>query len=152
MHNFLDKMEGIGTAEGLEESTKTILNVLNNSTNSLLICADHNRPSVAIGIEVFNKGMFDLKKRNVKCRFITEVTRENIAFCKELLKIAAVHHLPGLKGNFAVNENEYIASATMKNLQLLSQVVYSNSTAVVVQHNFFFENLWINLFLAIEEN
>ena len=40
MHNFLDKMEGIGTAEGLEESTKTILNVLNNSTNSLLICAD----------------------------------------------------------------------------------------------------------------
>ena len=40
MHNFLDKMEGIGTAEGLEESTKTILNVLNNSTNILLICAD----------------------------------------------------------------------------------------------------------------
>ena len=32
MNNFLDKMEGIGTAEGLEESTKTILNVLNNST------------------------------------------------------------------------------------------------------------------------
>ena len=61
MHNFLDKMEGIGPAEGFEESTKTILNVLNNSKNSLLICADRSWPSVAIGIEVFNKAMFDLK-------------------------------------------------------------------------------------------
>ena len=151
MHNFLDKMEGIGTAEGLEKATKIILNVLNNSTHSLLICADHYWPSVAIGIEVFRKEMFDLKKRNVKCRFITEVTKENIAFCKELLKIAAVHHLPGLKGNFAVNENEYIASATMKNLQLLSQVVYSNSKAVVEQHNFFFENLWDKSISALEK-
>ena len=152
VHNFLDKMEEeIGTAEGLEESTKTILNVLNNSKSSLLICADQYWPSVAIGIEVFNKGMFDLKKRNVKSRFITEVTKENIAFCKELLKIGAVHHLPGLKGNFAVNENEYIASATMKNLQLLSQVVYSNSKAVVEQHNFFFENLWDKSISASEK-
>ena len=95
--------------------------------------------------------MFDLKKRNVKCRFITEITKENITFCKELLKIASVHHLPGLKGNFAVNENEYIASATMKNLQLLSQVVYSNSKAVVEQHNFFFENLWDKSISAIEK-
>ena len=128
------------------------MNVLNNSTNSLLICADQYWPSVAIGIEVFNKGMFDLKKRNVKCRFITEVTRENIAFCKELLKIGAgeiIYH--GLKGNFAVNENEYIASATMKNLQLLSQVVYSNSMAVVEQHNFFFENLWDKSISATEK-
>ena len=152
VHNFLDKMEEeIGTAEGLEESTKTILNVLNNSRSSILICADQYWPSVAIGIEVFNKGMFDLKKRNVKSRFITEVTKENIAFCKELLKIGAVHHLPGLKGNFAVNENEYIASATMKNLQLLSQVVYSNSKAVVEQHNFFFENLWDKSISASEK-
>ena len=143
--------EEIGTAEGLEESTKTILNVLNNSKSSLLICADQYWPSVAIGIEVFNKGMFDLKRRNVKSRFITEVTKENIAFCKELLKIGAVHHLPGLKGNFAVNENEYIASATMKNLQLLSQVVYSNSKAVVEQHNFFFENLWDKSISASEK-
>ena len=82
MHNFLDKMEEIGTAEGLEESTKTILKVLNNSKNSLLICADQYWPSVAIGIEVFNKGMFDLKKRNVKSRFITEVTKENLLFVK----------------------------------------------------------------------
>ena len=30
----------------------------------------------------------------------------------------------------------------MKNLQLLSQVFYSNSMAVVEQHHFFFDNLW----------
>lgn len=144
-------MADIGTAEGFEESTKTILNVLKNSSSTLLICADRYWPSVAMGIEVFGKQMFDLKKRNVNCRFITEVTRENLAFCKELLKIAEVRHLPGLKGNFAVNEHEYIASATMKNLQLLSQIVYSNSTAVVEQHHFFFENLWDKSISATEK-
>lgn len=70
MHNFLDKMEEIDTAEGLEESTRIILNVLNSSRNSLLICADQYWPSVAIGIQVFNKEMFDLKKRNVKCSLL----------------------------------------------------------------------------------
>ncbi len=39
----------------------------------------------------------------------------------------------------------------MKNLQLLSQVVYSNSKAVVEQHNFFFENLWDKSISAIEK-
>jgi signal transduction histidine kinase len=144
-------MEGIGTAEGLEKSTKTILSLLKNARDSLLICADQYWPSVAIGIRVFNSAMFDLKKRKVKCRFITEVTKDNIAFCKELLRIAEVRHLPGLKGNFAVNENEYIASSTMKNLKLLSQVVYSNSIAVVEQHHFFFENLWDKSMLATEK-
>lgn len=143
-------MEEIGTADGIEKSTKAILSVLDNSKDSLLICADQYWPSVAIGIEIFNVGMYNLKKRKVKCRFITEVTKENIGFCKELIKIAKVRHLPGLKGNFAVNEKEYIASATMKNLQLLNQVVYSNSMAVVEQHQFFFENLWDKSISATE--
>ena len=39
----------------------------------------------------------------------------------------------------------------MKNLQLLSQIVYSNSKAVVEQHNFFFENLWDKSISAIEK-
>ncbi len=73
-------MADIGTAEGFEESTKTILNVLKNSADILLICADQYWPSVAMGIGVFSKQMFDLKNRNVKCRFITEVTKENLAF------------------------------------------------------------------------
>ena len=65
MYDFYELMEEIGTAEGFEESTKTIVNFLKNSSNNLLICADRYWPSVAIGIEVFNKEMFDLKKRNV---------------------------------------------------------------------------------------
>ena len=39
----------------------------------------------------------------------------------------------------------------MKNLQLLSQVVYSNSMAVVEQHHFFFENLWDKSISATEK-
>ncbi len=137
-------MEEIGTAEGFEKATKTILNFLNNTTDGLLICADQYWPSVAMGIDVFRNTMLDLSKRKIPCRFITEITADNLQYCKDLMKMSEVRHLAGLKGNFAANQTQYIASATMRNLELLPQVIYSNSTAVVEQHHFFFENLWNN--------
>ncbi|MDQ4073607.1 MAG: ATP-binding protein [Thermoproteota archaeon] len=135
-------MEEIGTAEGFEKATKTILDFLNDTTGDLLICADQYWPSVALGIDVFRNSMLDLAKKKVHCRFITEITAENLHFCKDLMAMAEVRHLAGLKGNFAANQAEYIASATMKNMELLPQVLYSNAQAVVEQHHFFFETLW----------
>jgi two-component system sensor histidine kinase VicK len=134
--------EEIGAAEGLEKSTKTILDFLSNTNNDLLICADQYWPSVAMGIGIFRNAMFDLAKRKVQSRFITEITADNLHYCKDLMTIAEVRHLAGLRGNFAASQNEYIASATMKSLKLLPQVIYSNSKAIVEQHHFFFENLW----------
>jgi hypothetical protein len=40
----------------------------------------------------------DLNNRGVRQRNITEITKENIIQCKELMKFQELRHLDGLKG------------------------------------------------------
>jgi two-component system, OmpR family, sensor histidine kinase VicK len=79
----------------------------------------------------------------VKFRYITEIRRENIRYCKELMKIAEVRHLDGIKGNFMVSEKEYLAPAVSNNtFNIASQIIYSNLHEIVKQQQYMFETLW----------
>jgi two-component system, OmpR family, sensor histidine kinase VicK len=127
---------------GFEKTTEAIMKFLNNSEVSMNICADHTWPSVAIGVEVFKKGLYDLKARNVQSRYITDITKGNIEYCKELMQISELRHLDGIKGNFALSEKAYTASATLHEASLLQQVIYSNVRAILDQQRYVFETLW----------
>jgi hypothetical protein len=53
-----------------------------------------------------------MKKRGVQIRFIAEITKENIPYCKELMKVVELRHLDEVKGNFGVgNKRIYHSSA-----------------------------------------
>ena len=41
-----------------------------------------------------------MKERGVRIRYITEITKENVIYCKELMNFSEVRHLDGVKGNF----------------------------------------------------
>jgi hypothetical protein len=80
-----------------------------NSKGRIDSCMDHTRHASALEIASIRESFLDASSRNVKLRYITEITNENILYCKELLKIAEVRHLDGIKGNFMVSEEEYLA-------------------------------------------
>ncbi|MGN6624490.1 MAG: hypothetical protein ACTHKK_10145, partial [Candidatus Nitrosocosmicus sp.] len=83
------------------------------------------------------------KNRGVKIRFITEITKENIHYCKQVREIVTeMRHLEGLVGGIAVTEKEYMTTTTLKNKQLLSQVFYSNALEVVKQGQYIFDTFW----------
>ena len=127
---------------GTENTSKIILEFLSRANKNLDIYGDNTWPSVSMGINAFKRAMQDVKKRGAKSRYIVEITKDNIPYCKELMKIDDLRHLKGIKGNFAINEMEYIASATMQQSQLLQQVIYSNVMAVLEQHQYLFQTLW----------
>jgi two-component system sensor histidine kinase VicK len=134
-----------GTTEvlyGFEKTTQAIMRFLNTSKVSMNICADFTWPSVAKRVEAFNKGISDLKIRNVKLRFITEMTKDNIEYCKELMQISELRHLDMIKGNFAVSETEFTSWATLQEASLLEQIIYSNVKAINEQQQYVFETLW----------
>ena len=106
------------------------------------ICADYTSPSVAMGVEVFKKGLYGLKTRSVQSRFLTDITTENIEYCKELMQISELRHLNRIKGNFAISEKGYIASATLQEASLVQQVISSNVRAILDQQQYVFETLW----------
>jgi two-component system, OmpR family, sensor histidine kinase VicK len=56
--------------------------------------------------------------------------------------IDELRHLDGIKGNFAVSEKEYMASATMQEASLLQQVIYSNVNGLLEQQQYVFDSFW----------
>lgn len=104
---------------------------------------DKIRPALALGFESSTRSFLDAKNRNVKLRYITEIITENVSHCKELSKIAEVRHLDGIKGNFMVSEEEYLAPVSAKEISYVaSQIIYSNVNEIVEHQQYVFDTLW----------
>src|SRR5437870_4114991 len=86
----------------------------------------------------------DLKKRGVKVKYVTEIKKENIHYCKDLMKmIDELRHLDGVKGNLAVSETEYLAAAApLEEAQPVRHLLYSNMKTIVGQQQYIFDTLW----------
>ncbi|MGA8085416.1 MAG: hypothetical protein WB988_26465 [Candidatus Nitrosopolaris sp.] len=78
------------------------------------VCVDNTRPGLAVEIRRLKDTFIDAKRRHVKIRYITEITKDNFDYCKELISIVdELRHLDGIKGNFYVSEFEYAAPSTL---------------------------------------
>jgi two-component system, OmpR family, sensor histidine kinase VicK len=95
-----------------------------------------------IVMTVFRDAYKSMKSRGIKIRWVTDITKDNLTHCKDLMQYAEVRHISSLNGNFAVSETEYIAATTIKEGQPLPKLIYSNSKEMVEQHQYLFLALW----------
>ncbi|HYP42964.1 MAG TPA: hypothetical protein VEQ18_02980, partial [Candidatus Nitrosocosmicus sp.] len=128
-----------GEEAAMDGITQAMYNVKKNAD----VCGDYLSPSFSMGVKQIKNGYIDFKRRGVKIRFITEITKDNINFCKELMQYVELRHTPAVKGNMAVSETEYVATAQLEGeAKPVTQTIYSNAKAIIEQHKYFFENLW----------
>ncbi|MFL6408358.1 MAG: hypothetical protein ACJ71F_15010, partial [Nitrososphaeraceae archaeon] len=129
---------------GVENAMSRLTQAMSRVRNRADVCGDSLSPSFSMGVEPIKKGYIDFKQRGVKIRFITEITKDNIHYCKELMKfVEELRHMDSVKGNMAVGETEYVATAVLQESQPVTQTIYSNAKAILEQHRYF-ENLWNN--------
>ena len=116
---------------------------LQNAQKRMDVFTDGNGPSMIINYGIYKDNYVKARSRGAKIRFITEITKDNINYCKELKKIVdEFRHLEGLKGSISVSEMEYIGSSTWREGQLLTPVIYSKEIEVIEQQQVLFETLW----------
>ena len=127
---------------GEENAMNILLQTMSNVQQEALVCADSNSPAFSMGVAPIKKGYVEFKRRRVKIRFITEITSDNLQYVKELANYADVRHMDTIKGNMAVSETEYVATATLPGAKPISQTIYSNAKPILEQQHYFFENLW----------
>jgi two-component system, OmpR family, sensor histidine kinase VicK len=128
---------------GIENAMSRLTQAMSRVRYRADVCGDSLSPSFSMGVESIKKGYIDFKQRGVKIRFITEITKDNIHYCRELMKfVEELRHMDGVKGNMAVSETEYVATAVLQESQPITQTIYSNAKAILEQHRYFFENLW----------
>jgi two-component system, OmpR family, sensor histidine kinase VicK len=131
--------------EGDQNVINTILQFVSNTKVRIDACIDYSRPSLVIEVEELKKAFLDAKSRGVKLRYVTEITEDNVGYCKELIKMVdELRHLEGIKGNFYISETEYVAPATFHAKgKPASQIVYSNVKEIVEFHqSYIFEVFW----------
>jgi two-component system sensor histidine kinase VicK len=49
---------------------------------------DKNGPSIIMTFDIYKDNYLAARKRGCKIRLITEITKDNLHYCKELMKIA----------------------------------------------------------------
>ena len=105
---------------------------------------EKNGPSIIIEFpDIYKNNYIAAKMRGVKIRLITEITKDNIHYCKELINIVSeLRNLDGMTGGIAVTEKEYMTTTTLRRKQLLPQVFYSNDHEVVKQGQYIFDTFW----------
>jgi two-component system, OmpR family, sensor histidine kinase VicK len=129
---------------GTDTVLDTELQFFSKSKTRVDTCMNYTRPQLAIEIEQIKKAFIDAKNRGIKLRYITEITSENISFCRELIKIVdELRHLDGIKGNFMLSESEYLAPLILfRRGKIASQIVYSNIKEVIEHQQYVFDTLW----------
>jgi two-component system, OmpR family, sensor histidine kinase VicK len=125
---------------GAEVTTKRMSELFSNVSKKFDGCANSTAPSIAMTI--FRDAYEDMKSRGVKIRWVTDITKDNLRDCKDLMQYAEVRHISCLNENFRVSETEFIAATTTKEGLPIPKLTYSNSKEIVGQKQYIFDILW----------
>jgi two-component system, OmpR family, sensor histidine kinase VicK len=124
---------------GVENAVKLFSRVVHGADTVIDICDDDIISHTATSF----KNIADrVLETGAKFRYITEIKKDNIKYCKELMKVSQVRHLDGIRTNFVVTDTEYTSSAIMQQVHAHPEIVYSNVRSIVEQQQYLFENLW----------
>jgi two-component system, OmpR family, sensor histidine kinase VicK len=107
------------------------------------ICVDNTQPLLATEFKQIRDALIDAKKRGVAARYITEISKNNVSYCKELMLVVELRHLDGIKGNFYITEDEYVAPSTVHDKGEFSEwMIYSDIKEIVEHQQYVFDSLW----------
>ncbi len=104
---------------------------------------DGNGPSIIINNEFVTKAYTEIKARGGRLRLITEITKANLCYSKELARYVELRHLDGVKGNLGIVDGiSYGAAALSEEKQFPTEYIYSTVKSFVEQQQYFFDMLW----------
>jgi two-component system sensor histidine kinase VicK len=120
------------------------LRFLLNAKRNVDTCMNYTSLLLAIRTEAIKKSLMDAKRRGVKIRYLTEITKDNLRCSHELMDIVEeVRHLEGFMNNFMVSESEYLAPVVFDGqTKIAPKIIYCNISSFVEQQQYFFDMLW----------
>jgi two-component system sensor histidine kinase VicK len=132
------------------EVVRGIENIVRNQVDGLTFtkiqndaCVDSTFPSSLLSSNVVWDKCLELRNRGVKLRTITEITPNNITYCKRMVERMELRHLDGIKGSFSISDKKtYRGSASMNEGEPPTEGVRSTTRVFVEQQQYFFETLW----------
>ena len=123
------------------QTEANIIDIIYNARKFLNICGDSTLPKFILS-ETNRNALEQAKRTGVIIRCITEITKDNLSYCKELMKFTEIRHLNKFVGNSIIGDKEYLAQSVGH--VFTSNLTYSNENRMLEQQNSLFENFWNN--------
>ena len=138
--NTLEKTEVLYGLDNIISKTIQFL----SKAGRIDFCGDDKTARAILDIAAYKKILLEVKSRGVKIRYITEISKDNINNCKQLMEfVGEVRHLDGIRANFSISETEYLVSiATIQTVKPVPHIIHSNVKDIVEQQKYVFENFW----------
>jgi two-component system, OmpR family, sensor histidine kinase VicK len=128
---------------GSDKVVERFVQFTHNAQRRIDVCVDNTRPLLAVEFKQIMDAFIDAKRRGVTIRYITEITKNNLHYCREMMSIVdELRHLDGIKGNFSVTEQEYVSAFSFHERGLSEWMIYSNFKQIVRHQQYIFESLW----------
>ena len=123
-----------------------LLDVFSSATDTISICGNAKFLPQLLSLEITKKAIA-AKGRQLKQRYLVDVTKGNTQSCRNLMEIVASQndsnffcHSDEVEANFVVTEKEYLGSITLREPH--QQAIYSNMGSMVEQQQHIFDSLW----------
>jgi two-component system sensor histidine kinase VicK len=118
-----------------------MLDIFYDAQHRIDICGNSKFPSYVFSFEPIKKAIVASKNKGIRQRYIIEITKDNIQYCKEIMRIVKdLRHSDQIEANFGLNEIEYLGSVGLQEEQL--QATYCNIKEVVEKQHYIFDSLW----------
>jgi two-component system sensor histidine kinase VicK len=128
------------------EVVNALLDIFSSAANMIYVCGNSKFLLQLLSLEITKKTILATANKNnhVEQRFLFEITKDNIQYCRNLMRIVGndnhFSHSDDIEANFVVSEKEYLGSITLKEPH--QQAIYSNMESIVEQHISIFDTLW----------
>jgi two-component system, OmpR family, sensor histidine kinase VicK len=108
------------------------------------ICSDYKGPQIFVEYEPVWRSYQRMKSRGVHMRFIIDIRKDNVEYCKKLLEVGEIRHIEGFNGNWGILDKiNYLAPAiSQSHAPTVPLLIRISIKYFVDSHQDLFDTLW----------
>jgi hypothetical protein len=120
-----------------------IIRLFENAKTELLVFVNAYTMVITTDDELIKPARLAARARGVKLRYITEITKENLSYCKRMKDmVCELRHLDHIAGNFVLSDSEFVSSPEISQENPITDGYYSNVGKVIGLERNVFETFW----------
>ena len=135
--------EKIDILYGNEEILNITLQTFDSTLKTIEGCIGRDEVAVHVTREILWNGLLKLKQKGVKLRIITQITNDNLSYCKTFSQAAELRHVDGIQSSFGISDGTWLLGHVISLDEFpLSHAIHTNVKKLVDAKRTLFETVW----------
>ncbi len=135
--------ENIQSLYGNDEILKSTLEILDSTRETIEGCIGKEEVEMHVSHETLWNALTALKHKGVKIRIVTQVTSDNLEFCKKFTEAVELKHLDGIQSSFGISDGKWLLEHVVSLDEYpLSHAILTDIRKLVGIKRKLFETLW----------